>query len=77
MLFNLYRRHLYVRIWLAVVGGVVILTLCANWIVREAAENERERLSAVPREVVCWTTRTAPLAPAAQCACPATDWSST
>ncbi|VTU19262.1 Sensor protein RstB [Variovorax sp. PBS-H4] len=52
MLINLYRRHLYVRIWLAVVGGVVILTLCANWIVREAAENERERLSAVPREVV-------------------------
>jgi signal transduction histidine kinase len=52
MLLNLYRRHLYVRIWLAVVGGVVILTLCANWIVREAAENERERLSAVPREVV-------------------------
>ena len=52
MLLNLYRRHLYVRIWLAVVGGVVILTLCANWIVREAAENERERLSGVPREVV-------------------------
>lgn len=52
MLLNLYRRHLYVRIWLAVVGGVVILTLCANWVVREAAENERERLSAVPREVV-------------------------
>jgi len=52
MLRNLYRRHLYVRIWLAVVAGVVILTLTANWIVREAAENERERLSAVPREVV-------------------------
>ena len=50
MLLNLYRRHLYVRIWLAVVGGVFILTLCANWIVREAAENERERLSIVPRE---------------------------
>src|SRR5688500_13839541 len=52
MLLNLYRRHLYVRIWLAVVGGGVILTLCANWSVREAAENERERLSAVPREGV-------------------------
>ena len=52
MLLKLYRRHLYVRIWLAVVGGVVILTLCANWIVREAAENERDRLSGVPREVV-------------------------
>jgi len=52
MLIGLYRRHLYVRIWLAVVGGVFILTLMANWIVRVAAENERERLSSVPREVV-------------------------
>lgn len=52
MLLKLYRRHLYVRIWLAVVGGVFILTLTANWIVRVAAENERERLAPVPREVV-------------------------
>ncbi|MDM0107307.1 ATP-binding protein [Variovorax sp. J22R24] len=52
MLLKLYRRHLYVRIWLAVVAGVFILTLTANWIVREAAENERERLAPVPREVV-------------------------
>ena len=52
MLLNLYRRHLYVRIWLAVVAGVFILTLTANWIVREAAESERERLAPVPREVV-------------------------
>ncbi|MDH6168729.1 two-component system OmpR family sensor kinase [Variovorax boronicumulans] len=52
MLRNLYSRHLYVRIWLAVVGGVVILTLMANWIVREAAEAERERLAPVPRNVV-------------------------
>lgn len=52
MLGRLYRRHLYVRVWLAVVGGVFILTLTANWIVRVAAENERERLSSVPREVV-------------------------
>ena len=51
-MFSLYRRHLYVRIWLAVVAGVFILTLTANWIVRVAAENERERLSAVPRDVV-------------------------
>jgi len=52
MLRNLYSRHLYVRIWLAVVGGVVILTLMANWVVREAAEAERERLAPVPRNVV-------------------------
>ena len=52
MLRSLYSRHLYVRIWLAVVGGVVILTLMANWIVREAAQAERERLAPVPREVI-------------------------
>src|SRR3982750_3271684 len=51
MLLKLYRRHLYVRIWLAVVAGVFILTLTANWIVREAAESERERLAPLPREV--------------------------
>jgi signal transduction histidine kinase len=52
MLLRLYRRHLYVRIWLAVVAGVFVLTLAANWVVREAAQNERERLSTVPRDVV-------------------------
>jgi len=52
MLLKLYRRHLYVRIWLAVVSGVFILTLTANWIVREAAQYERERLAPVPRDVV-------------------------
>ena len=49
---NLYSRHLYVRIWLAVVAGVFVLTLAANWVVREAAQNERERVSTVPRDVV-------------------------
>jgi signal transduction histidine kinase len=54
MLARLYRKHLYFRIWLAVVAGVFILTLTANWIVREAAEYEREqqRLAPVPRHVV-------------------------
>lgn len=52
MFLKLYRKHLYVRIWLAVVAGVFILTLTANWIVREAAEYERERLAPVPRNVV-------------------------
>jgi len=49
---NPYSRHLYVRIWLAVVGGVVVLALAAGWLVREATENERERLATVPRTVV-------------------------
>jgi two-component system OmpR family sensor kinase len=43
MLRSLYSRHLYVRIWLAVVAGVVILTLMANWIVRGLAAERRAR----------------------------------
>ncbi|MBT2333339.1 HAMP domain-containing protein [Variovorax paradoxus] len=61
MLRNLYSRHLYVRIWLAVVAGVVILTLMANWIVREAAEAERERLAPVPRNVVVLDAQDKPI----------------
>ncbi|VTU16962.1 sensor histidine kinase [Variovorax sp. PBL-E5] len=61
MLLNLYRRHLYVRIWLAVVAGVFILTLMANWIVREAAQSERERLAPVPRDVVVLDDKDRPI----------------
>jgi len=61
MLLSLYRRHLYFRIWLAVAGGVVILTLTANWIVREAAENERERLAPVPRDVIVLNSKDQPI----------------
>ncbi len=49
---RLYSRHLYVRIWLAVVAGVVILTLAAGWMVRVAAQYERERVTTIPRTVV-------------------------
>jgi len=49
---NLYSRHLYVRIWLAVVAGVVVLALAAGWLVREVTENERQRLQSIPRTVV-------------------------
>jgi len=51
-MFNPYSRHLYVRIWLAVAGGVVVLTLLASWMMRIAVENERERVANVPRTVV-------------------------
>ena len=51
-MFNPYSRHLYVRIWLAVAGGVVVLTLLASWLMRIAVENERERVANVPRSVV-------------------------
>ena len=50
-MYNLYSRHLYVRIWLAVVAGVIVLTLAATWLVRLAAENERERILNAPRDV--------------------------
>ena len=49
---SLYLRHLYVRIWLAVVAGVVVLTLTAGWLVRISAESERDRINALPREVI-------------------------
>jgi len=49
---NLYSRHLYVRIWLAVVAGVVVLTLTAGWVVRWATDNERDRISVLPRTVI-------------------------
>ncbi|RYF30593.1 MAG: HAMP domain-containing protein, partial [Comamonadaceae bacterium] len=49
---SLYSRHLYVRIWLAVVAGVIVLTLAAGWLVRVSAQNERDRINAIPREVV-------------------------
>jgi len=51
-MFNLYSRHLYVRIWLAVAGGVIALTFVASWLMRIAVENERERVAGVPRSVV-------------------------
>ena len=50
-LFNPYSRHLYVRIWLAVVAGVIVLTFAASWLLRLAVENERDRVSQIPRVV--------------------------
>ncbi|AMM24536.1 ATP-binding protein [Variovorax sp. PAMC 28711] len=49
---SLYSRHLYVRIWLAVVAGVIVLMLAAGWLVRVSAESERDRLNSLSREVV-------------------------
>ena len=61
MLGKLYSRHLYVRIWLSVVGGVVILTAMANWVVREAAEAERERFVNIPRDVTVLNDKDQPI----------------
>ncbi|MGP1629715.1 MAG: ATP-binding protein, partial [Giesbergeria sp.] len=49
---SLFSRRLYLRIWLAVVGGVAVLTLVVGWAWRIAAEqNEVQRVQA-PRELV-------------------------
>lgn len=51
-MFSLFSRRLYLRIWLAVVGGVAVLTLVVGWAWRIAAEqNDVQRVQA-PRELV-------------------------
>ena len=47
-MFKLFTRHLYVRIWLAVLAGVVMVVLAAGWAWRAA---EDRRAQPVPREV--------------------------
>ena len=56
-LFNPIARKLYLRIWLAVVGSVAVLSLVVGWAWQQAdaqrdRERERERQSTPPREVV-------------------------
>ncbi|RYZ08081.1 MAG: HAMP domain-containing protein, partial [Comamonadaceae bacterium] len=46
---NLFFRHLYVRIWLAVLAGVAVVTLAAGWAWQVSDE---QRSQPVPREVV-------------------------
>ena len=58
---NPYSRHLYVRIWLAVVAGVVVLTLMATWLVRMAAESQWERFANVPRQVTVLDAQDRPI----------------
>ena len=40
-LINPFSRRLYLRIWLAVVGGVAVLTLAVGWAWRVAASLKR------------------------------------
>jgi two-component system OmpR family sensor kinase len=46
---QLFTRHLYVRIWLAVLAGVAVVTLAAGWAWQIADE---QRSAPLPREVV-------------------------
>ncbi|NMM78770.1 ATP-binding protein [Acidovorax sp. SRB_24] len=52
-LIHLFSRRLYLRIWLAVVGGVAVLTLLVGWAWRVAAEQNAQQQAAPPaRELV-------------------------
>ena len=46
---GLFTRHLYVRIWLAVLAGVAVVALAAGWAWQMADE---QRAAPLPREVV-------------------------
>ncbi len=49
---SLFSRRLYLRIWLAVVGGVAVLTLTVAWAWRIAAEQNEVQRVQTPREIV-------------------------
>ena len=50
--FDLFSRRLYLRLWLAVVGGVAVLTLAVGWAWRIAAEKNAQPMAPPAREVV-------------------------
>ena len=49
---SLFSRRLYLRIWLAVVGGVAVLTLTVGWAWRIAAEQNDVQRVQTPRDIV-------------------------
>ncbi len=51
-LIGLFSRRLYLRIWLAVVGGVAVLTLLVGWAWRVAAEQNAQPQVPPAREIV-------------------------
>ena len=51
-LFRAFSQRLYLRIWLAVVGGVAVLTLLVGWAWRIAAEQNSQAMAPPPREIV-------------------------
>ena len=50
--FDIFSRRLYLRLWLAVVGGVAVLTLAVGWAWRIAAEQKAQPMAPPAREVV-------------------------
>jgi signal transduction histidine kinase len=51
-LFRVFSQRLYLRIWLAVVGGVAVLTLVVGWAWRIAAEQNVQPVAPPTRELV-------------------------
>ena len=51
-MFDLFSRRLYLRLWLAVVGGMAVLTLAVGWAWRIAAEQNAQPMAPPAREVV-------------------------
>ena len=49
---SLFSRRLYLRIWLAIVGGVAVLTLTVAWAWRISAEQNEVQRVMTPREIV-------------------------
>lgn len=54
---NPFAKRLYLRIWLAVVGGVAVLTLVAGWAWRIAAEQNAQPFAPPSRELVLRNTQ--------------------
>ena len=55
---KLFTRHLYVRIWLAVLAGVAVVVLAAGW-AWQGAEDRRSQ--PLPREVTLRNPRNQPI----------------
>ena len=51
-LWNPFSRRLYLRIWLAVVGGMAVLTLAMGWVWQLVAEQNLQSANPPPREIV-------------------------
>lgn len=51
-MFDIFSRRLYLRLWLAVVGGMAVLTLAVGWAWRMAAEQNAQPMAPPAREVV-------------------------
>ena len=71
-LFSAFSRRLYLRIWLAVVAGVAVLTLIVGWAWRVAAEYNTP--PPTPREILVRNAAGDLSAPPAPCPATGSAW---